>query len=85
MWAVATCVMHLVAFDSSELAAAALRRAVEFAEAAGTGVVAASVVPADRPVAGPIMTAVRRSDVDRTNACGHPGRTAAAVVTKSPT
>ena len=85
MWAVATCVTHPVAFDGSELAAAALRRTVEFAEAAGTDVVAASVVPADRPLAGPIMTAVRRSDVDRTNACGHPGRTAAAVVTKSPT
>ena len=84
MWAVATCVTHLVAFDGSELAAAALRRAVEFAEAAGTDVVAASVIPADRPVAGPIVTAVRRFDVDRTNAC-HPGRTAAAVVTKSPT
>ena len=28
--------MHLVAFDGSELAAAALRRVVEFAEAAGT-------------------------------------------------
>jgi nucleotide-binding universal stress UspA family protein len=74
----------LVAFDGSELAAAALRRAVEFAEAAGTDVVAASVVPADRPVAGPIVTAVRRFDVDRTNAC-YPGRTVAAVVTKSPT
>ena len=63
---------HLVAFDGSELAAAALRRAVEFAEAAGTDVVAASVVPVDRPVAGPIVTAVRCSDVDRMNACGHP-------------
>ena len=73
---------HLVAFDGSELGAAALRRAIEFAEAAGTDVVAASVVPADRP-AKLIVTAVRRSDVDRTNACGHPGRTAAAVVTKS--
>ena len=76
---------HLVAFDGSELAAAALRGVVEFAEAAGTDVVAASVIPADCPVAGPIVTAVRRFDVDRTNVCGHPGRTVAAVVTKSPT
>ena len=85
MWAVATCVTHLVAFDGSELAAAALRRVVEFAEAAGTDVVAASVIPADRPVAGPIVIAVRRFGVDRTNACGYPGRTVTAVVTKSPT
>ena len=75
---------YLVAFDGSELAAAALRGAVEFAEAAGTDVVAVSMVPADRPLAGPVMTAVRRFGVDRTNAC-HPGRTVTAVVMKSPT
>ena len=42
---------HLIAFDGNEFAAATLCRAVEFAEAAGTNVVAASVVPAGRPLA----------------------------------
>ena len=51
LWAVATCVTHLIAFDGSDLPAAALRRAVEFAEAAGTDIVATSVIPADRPLA----------------------------------